>query len=41
MIATGTVASAAANGTLFAMPMLPYTTLPMKLVPGPIRMGVM
>ena len=42
MTTTGTVANAAANGTLFATPTFVYTTLPMKseLVP-PTSVGVM
>ena len=42
MIASGTVANAAANGTLFAMPTLAKTTLPMNCEPAPpARVGVM
>ena len=35
MIASGTVANAAANGALFARPRLSNTTLPISCEPGP------
>jgi hypothetical protein len=42
MIASGTVANAAANGTLFAMPTLAKTTLPISCELGPpTRPGAM